>query len=99
MAKKWLILGLISLMLFLIYSAIYATGVLNISTLQVELWLMHRPLTRIDCIFYEWRNLGEVPSTLGFLALLSLICLRLGYRWRVVPLLFLLLAVGLEAEL
>ncbi|HLZ63953.1 MAG TPA: phosphatase PAP2 family protein [Ktedonosporobacter sp.] len=99
LANKWLLSALVLLALFLIYTAVYATGVLDVSTLQAELFLMHRPLTPVDCMFYEWRNFGEIPFTLAFLVILSIFCFLARYRWQAIPLLFLLFAFGTGAEL
>ncbi len=84
--------------LFLLYTAIYATGVLNMSTLYVERWLLNRPITRLDCTFFEWRSLGNVYFSLFFTLVLCAICWRAGYRRVVIPalLVLLLLCVGVE---
>lgn len=97
-AYKWLVLALLLSALFLGYTAVYAFGVLDASTLQFEQWLLHRPITRLDCVFFEWRRLGEVLVSAWFTLLLGIICIRAGYRRRIVPylLLLLLLSVGVE---
>jgi membrane-associated phospholipid phosphatase len=97
-ARKWIILSLVLGSLFLIGTIIYVTGVLFLPTLLVERWLLLRPETGIDCVLVEWRNLGEVPTTLILTALLGIVCVLEGYRRRVLPLLLLLLllSVGIE---
>src|SRR5690348_1430583 len=81
-AFRWFLLASVLCVMFLIYVAVYATGVLNVSTLQVEQWLLSRPITRVDCLFYEWRYLGEIPSGVLVLVLGGL-CMLGGYRRRV----------------
>lgn len=99
LSSKWLVLALVAGSLFLLYTAIYATGTLNLPTLEAERWLIGRPLTQIDCVFYEWRRLGTAPVSLIWLALLCVICFFAGYRKRVLPLLLILLLLGTGAEL
>ncbi|MBE3559610.1 MAG: phosphatase PAP2 family protein [Ktedonobacteraceae bacterium] len=96
--STWLFLALLSASLFLLYTAFYATGMLNLPTLLVERWLVGRPLTRLDCVFLEWRSLGEIFASLAFLAVISGVCLLAGYRRRVIPYLFLLLLLGTGVE-
>ena len=95
---KWFGLALVLLALFLMYTAIFLTGVLLLPTLHLEQWILHRPLTGVDCVFHQWKRFGEVPSSLFFTFILGMICLWLGYRRRVVPylLLLMLLCVGSE---
>ena len=97
-ARKWFVLALVFLLLFGIFTAIFATGVLLYPTLDMERWLLHRPLTSIDCVFVEWRQLGEVGFSLFFTLVLGIACLLLKYRRRVFLLLFLLLLVGVGVE-
>jgi len=98
-AHKWLLLSSGLLVIFLIYTAIFSTGVLLTLALRQEQWLLHRPLTRLDCVFHQWANFGEVPFSLFFLLLLSGGCLWWGYRRRVVPYLLLLFFLGVGAEI
>jgi membrane-associated phospholipid phosphatase len=95
----WFIAGSVFCMLFLVYSGIYASGVLNIQTLEIERALLLRPVTRVDCMFYEWRHLGEVPVSLVITLILGSICILSGFRRRVVLFLLLLLLVGGGVEL
>jgi membrane-associated phospholipid phosphatase len=96
---KWFGLALVLLAIFLLYTAIFSTGILLSPTLYLEQWLLHRPLTGIDCVFHQWKRLGEVPVSLILTFILGIGCLWLGYRWRVLPYLFLLmlLCIGIEA--
>jgi membrane-associated phospholipid phosphatase len=99
-AHKWFILATVLFALFLLYTAIFSTGALLNLTLQQEQWLLHRPLTGVDCVFRQWKRFGEVPFSLFFTCLLGIGCLLLGYRRRILPylLLLLLLCVGIEYE-
>ncbi|HEY7418077.1 MAG TPA: phosphatase PAP2 family protein [Ktedonobacteraceae bacterium] len=96
--RKWLILASALTIAFLIYCGVYATGVTNIATLEVERWLVGRPESRVDCVLSVWRNLGEVPATVALIGLIGIACILGWYRKRVLPLLLLLLllAVGVE---
>jgi membrane-associated phospholipid phosphatase len=98
LALPWFVAAGMAGLLFLIYTAIYATGILNQSTLEVERWLIGRPITRLDCSFYEWRQLGEVPVTAVVLTVLGIICIRIGYRKRVLAYLLLLLCMSVGCE-
>lgn len=97
--RKWFVLASILGGLFLVCSLVYATGIFNVVTLRVEQWLLLRPETRFDCMFYEWRNLGEVPASIVLTLVLGIVCALKGYRRRVLPylLLLLLLGIGIEA--
>lgn len=97
-ARKWLILAFILTMAFLIYCAVYATGVTNMWTLEVERWLVGRPESRIDCVLSVWRNLGEIPAAVALLGLIGIACILGWYRKRVLPLLLLLLLLGVGVE-
>lgn len=70
-----------------------------LSHLHLEQWLLHRPLTGMDCVFHQWKRFGEVPWSLFLTFILGIGCLWLGYRRRVLPYLFLLmlLCIGSEA--
>lgn len=94
----WFLAAGVAGLLFLIYTIINATGVLNQSTLEIERWLLERPITRLDCSFYEWRQLGEVPVTAVVLTLLSVVCIYIGYRKRVLAYLLFLLCVAVGFE-
>lgn len=98
-ATRWFVLAAAALLVFLAYTALLPSGVFDASTVQVERWLLQRPITRLDCLFYEWRNLGSVTVILAALGVLGLICVRLGYRWSVLVYLALLLVASLLAEL
>ena len=83
---------------FLLYTAIFLTGALLSPTLRLEQWLLHRPLTGIDCVLHQWKKFGEVPMSLFFTFLLGIGCLWLGYRRRVLPYLLLLMVLGIGSE-
>ncbi len=97
--NAWFIAGTIFSLLFLAYTAIYATKVLDMQTLEIARSLLLRPITRVDCMFYEWRHLGEVPVSVVITGILGGICILSGFRRRVVLFLILLLliSVGVEA--
>ena len=94
----WFIAGTVFGLLFLAYTAIYATKVLNIQTLEIARSLLLRPITRVDCIFFEWRHLGEVPVSAAITCILGGLCVLAGFRRRVVLFLILLLLVGVGVE-
>jgi hypothetical protein len=96
---KWFGLAIVLLALFLLSTAIFLTGALLSPTLHLEQWLLHRPLTGMDCVFHQWKRFGEVPWSLFLTFILGIGCLWLGYRRRVLPYLFLLmlLCIGSEA--
>ncbi len=98
-ASLWFLLAAGLLLLFLLYTFLLARGALDTSTAQVEQWLLGRPITRVDCVFYEWRNVGNVFLIALLTVLLGVICFRLGYQWPVVAYLLLLLFAGLVAEI
>jgi membrane-associated phospholipid phosphatase len=97
-ARAWFVAACVLLVLFGIYTAIFSTGVLLYPTLHIEQWLLHRPLTSLDCVLFEWKSLGEVGASALFTLLLASACLLLGYRRRMLPYLFLLLLLGVAAE-
>ncbi|GAC1370506.1 MAG: hypothetical protein NVS2B12_02250 [Ktedonobacteraceae bacterium] len=99
MINAWFVLGTVLGVFFVAYSALYATKVLNIQTLEIARSMLVRPITRVDCIFYEWRYLGEVPVSLVITGVLGGICVLAGFRRRVVLFLVLLLLVGVGVEL
>jgi len=98
MEHTWFGMALILLALFLVFTVIFSMGVLIYPTLYVEQWLLHRPLTGVDCSFRTWRNLGTVQFGLFFTLILGIGCLLLRYRWRVLPYLFLLFLLGVGVE-
>ena len=97
-AHKWFGLSVVLLVLFLLYTAIFLTGVLLLPTLYLEQWLLHRPLTGIDCVFHQWKTFGEVPMSLFFTFVLGMGCLWLGYRRRMLPYLLLLMLLCIGSE-
>lgn len=97
-AHIWFVIAGMLLLLCLIYTIIFSTGVLLYPTLYHEQWLLQRPLTAVDCMFREWRRLGEAQYSLFFTLLLAGGCLLLGYRKRVLPYIFLLLLIGIGIE-
>jgi membrane-associated phospholipid phosphatase len=92
-------LAIVLLALFLLYSALFLTGTMLLPTLHFEQWLLHRPLTGIDCVFHQWKRFGEVPWSLLFTFILGLGCLWLGYRRRVLPYLLLLMVLCVGSEI
>ncbi|HEU5370055.1 MAG TPA: phosphatase PAP2 family protein [Ktedonobacterales bacterium] len=90
-AWRWFSLAALLLLLSLAYTALVTGGALDASTAQIEQWLLGRPMTRVDCLFSEWRTLGDPSFMLAFTLLLGGACLLLGYRWTVVPYLLVLL--------
>jgi PAP2 superfamily. len=97
-AAGWFLIAGVMGLLFVFYTLLFITGVLDRSTLQLELWMLHRPVTGLDCTFYEWHYVGETQVSLLFLLLFGGICVLTGFRWRVVPYLLALLFVGLLIE-
>ncbi len=97
-ASRWFLLASICGGLFLIYTLLYGSGLLNNWTLETERWLLGRPLTRVDCMFHEWRYIGEVPVSLVLTAIIGLVCWRAGYGWKIIPLLLVLLLLGTGIE-
>ena len=95
---KWLLASFVVLLLFLLYTAIFASGVLINLTLHADQWLLYRPLTSVDCVFREWKPLGDPPFISFLTVVLGIVCLWLGYRKRVLPYLVLLLLLGLGVE-
>jgi membrane-associated phospholipid phosphatase len=94
----WFLAALALLVLFGIYTVIFSTGALLFPNLHVEQWLLHRPLTSIDCVFFEWKQFGEVGFSLLLTLVLGITCLFLGYRRRALPYLLLLLLLGAGVE-
>jgi membrane-associated phospholipid phosphatase len=97
-ARTWFLLALVFAGLFLIFTAIYATGALDMATLIVERAIIGRPLNRFDCVLVEWRNFGAAPVHLIYIALLGTACGLTRYHWRVLPSLLILVLIGLAAE-
>jgi len=97
-AHKWFCAAFVLLAFFLIYTAIFSTGVLINSTLQQEQWLLRRPLTGVDCVFHVWAKIGEWPFSLLLTLILGIVCLRLGYKPRVLFYLLLLLSLSVGIE-
>src|SRR5215472_5241625 len=97
-ARNWLLLALLFGCLFLALTACYATGVLNMTTLEVERWLIGRPLTQFDCVLAEWRNFGEASIILILIASVGIVCGITYYRWRVLPYLLLLCLLSIAIE-
>jgi membrane-associated phospholipid phosphatase len=95
---RWFLASCGLLALFLLYTALFSTGALIHLTLQAEQWLLHRPLTSVDCVFRQWKTLGEPPFSSFLIVVLGVACLWLGYRKRVLPYLVLLCVLGLGVE-
>ncbi|QBD75681.1 phosphatase PAP2 family protein [Ktedonosporobacter rubrisoli] len=98
-AYIWFSLALLLFLLFLAYTIAFVSGSLNTSTIQIEQWLLLRPLSRIDCTLRVWRNTGEALLSLFCFFLLGLSFIFLKYRKRVLIFLFLLLLVGFAIEI
>lgn len=97
-ARKWFLLALPFACLFLVLPALYASGALNTATLEIERWLIGRPLTQFDCVLVEWRNFGSAPFNLIFVALVGIVCGLTRFRWRVLIYLLILVLVGIAIE-
>ena len=97
-ARKWFLLALIFGCLFLALTAFYASGVINRATLEVERWLIGRPLTQFDCVLVEWRNFGAASINLIFIAIVGIVCGLTRYRWRVLPYLLILILISIAIE-
>lgn len=97
-SRRWLVAAVAFLLLFAAFTAVVVKGALLYPTLTIEQWLLHRPLTRIDCVFSEWKLLGETLASLILLGGLGLICFALGYRRRVLFYLVILLLIGAGVE-
>ncbi|HEY7350620.1 MAG TPA: phosphatase PAP2 family protein [Ktedonobacterales bacterium] len=97
-ASPWFILAAALLLLCLCYTFLLTRGALNASTVQMEQWLLGRPITRADCVLLEWRNVGNALFILLGTILLGVVCMLLGYRWPVLPSLVALLFICLVCE-
>jgi len=97
-SKRWLLLSLIPLAMLLCYTALVTNGSLDMLTVHQEQWLLQRPLTRFDCVVYQWRYLGEAPASLALLLVVCVVCRLLKYPLRVAFILLLLLGAGLGVE-
>jgi len=97
-ARLWFLAAMLLLVLFIIYTAVFSTGALLYPNLQLEQLLLHRPLTGIDCVLFEWRQFGEAWFSLLLTLALGIACLFLGYRRRTLPCLLLLLLLGVGIE-
>ena len=97
-ARTWFIVSSIFLLCAFLYTAIFSTGLLLYPTLYIEQWLLRRPITGVDCVLAQWRQLGEVDVSFVLTLALGILCLIQGYRRRVLPylMLLLLLSVGIE---
>lgn len=97
-ASRWFFRSTALMLLFSLYTLLLAAGVFTTSTARVEQWLLSRPITRADCVFYEWRHLGGAFFILVLMVLLGIICFRLGYRWPVALYLLLIFFACLFCE-
>jgi membrane-associated phospholipid phosphatase len=97
-ARKWFLLALIFGCLFLALTAFYATGAINTATLEVERWIIGRPLTQFDCVLVEWRDFGAATVNLIFITLVGIACGLTRYRWRVLPYLVIMILIGIAVE-
>jgi len=97
-ARKWFLLALLFGCLFLVLTAFYASGMINRATLEVERWLIGRPLTQFDCVLVEWRKFGAVFINLILIAMIGIVCALTHYRWRVLPYLLFLILISIAIE-
>ena len=97
-AKRWIFLSLAISGLFIAFTAIYAKHIFDISILSVESWLLNRPIGGVDCVFFEWRHVGEVPISLFLVLVVGIICWRAGYSWKIIPVLLILILFCLLIE-
>src|SRR5437588_8500809 len=97
-ARTWFIVASLFLLFAFLYTAIFSAGLLLYPTLYIEQWLLHRPITGVDCVLTQWKRLGEVDVSLVLIVGLGILCLIKGYRRRVLLylVLLLLLTVGVE---
>lgn len=98
-STRWFGLATLSLALFVIYTMLLHTGSLSTSTFQIEQWLLQRPITRLDCVFMQWQNLGDITTSLLLAITLGVVCLLLGYKKRILLYLLLLLMICVGVEL
>jgi membrane-associated phospholipid phosphatase len=97
-SQRWLLLSLIPLSMLLCYTLLVTNGSLDILAMHQEQWLLQRPITRFDCVVYQWKYLGEAPVSLALLIVVCVVCWLLKYPLRVAFVLLLLLGVGLGVE-
>jgi len=98
-ARLWFLAAMLLLVLFVIYTAVFSTGALLYPNLQLEQVLLHRPLTGIDCVLFEWRQFGEVWFSLLLTLALGIACLFLGYRRSILPCLLMKPAIKSDQRL
>src|SRR5579875_55113 len=98
LTNRWFLLSLLPFVLFVIYTVLVASGALLYSTMYQEQWLLQRPLIGADCVLREWGNLGNPLPTLLVVLALSILCLFLRYRPRVLLYLCLFFLIGVGAE-
>jgi hypothetical protein len=97
-SQRWLLLSLILLAMFLCYTVPVINNNLDALTVHQEQWLLQRPLTRFDCVVYQWKYAGEAPVSLALLLVVCIVCWLLKYPLRVAFVLLLLLGAGLSVE-
>jgi membrane-associated phospholipid phosphatase len=97
-SQRWLLLSLIPLALLLCYTVLVTSGSLDMLTAHQEQWLLQRPITRFDCVVYQWKYLGEAPASLALLLIVCVVCWLLKYPLRVAFVLLLLLGAGVGVE-
>src|SRR5579872_3084969 len=90
-SQRWLLFSLIPLVTLLCYTVLVINGNLDMPTVHLEQWLLQRPVTRFDCVVYQWRYLGEAPVSLLLMLGVCIVCWRLKYRLRVAFVLLVLL--------
>lgn len=97
-SQRWLLFSLIPLAMFVCYTALVVNGNLDILMMHQEQWLMQRPITRFDCVVYQWKYFGEAPVSLVLVLLTGVVCWLLKYRLQGVFVLLLLFGAGLGVE-
>jgi membrane-associated phospholipid phosphatase len=95
----WFMAAFILLCAALIYTTVFATGALLLSTLHIEQWLVSRPFAPTDCVLQRWESFGQVGTSLVITGILCIACRLLGYRWRIVLALVLLVLIGAGLEI
>lgn len=95
---QWLLLALVPLAGFVVYTMLVVNDSLAALTVQQEQWLLQRPLARFDCVVYQWKYLGEAPVSLVLLLMVCVVCLLLKYRLRFAFALLLLFGTGIGVE-
>jgi membrane-associated phospholipid phosphatase len=97
-ARRWMLLSLVISGLFVAFTVLYAKHLFDLPILSVESWLLNRPIGGVDCLFFEWRHVGEVPVSLFLVLVVGIVCWRAGYSWKIIPILLILILFCLLIE-